>query len=122
MSRVLVVDDDRDIRDLIRFALVEAGHEVAVAEDGLAALEASRSFAPDLILLDMRMPRMDGWTFAQAYRARREPQAKLVVVTAARDAAATASAIAADAWLAKPFSLDELYAVVGERAAPAPAP
>ena len=66
--RVLVVDDDAGIRDLLDLALTNAGYAVALAEDGAAALAMVEAVAPDVILLDMRMPVLDGWAFAEAYR------------------------------------------------------
>jgi DNA-binding response OmpR family regulator len=61
MSKVLVVEDERDIRDLIGFTLRFAGFDVTVAEDGVQALEEVSREKPDLILLDVRMPRMSGY-------------------------------------------------------------
>ena len=87
------------------------------AEHGAAALQIVASTTPAVILLDMRMPVMDGWEFAQAYRERPGPRAPIIVFTAARDAAERASEIWADAHLAKPFSLDDLIELV-ERLAP----
>jgi CheY-like chemotaxis protein len=83
----------------------------------MEALEEAERWQPDLILLDMKMPNMDGWTFAKEYRRRPEPRAEIVVLTAARDASAWAAEIDADGVLAKPFELDALYEVV-ERHAP----
>ncbi len=58
--RVLVVDDDTDILDLLKYNLVKEGYEVKVAEDGIKAVDIAKSFHPDLILLDIMMPRQDG--------------------------------------------------------------
>jgi DNA-binding response OmpR family regulator len=110
--RVLVVDDDESIRQFIEMALRDDGYEVATAPDGAEALLMVRSFAPQLVLLDMRMPTMDGWNFAAAYRGQPEPRAPIIVVTAARDPAEYALEIEADAYLAKPFDLHELRALV----------
>ena len=63
VKRILVVDDDRLNVTLIRFALKEQRYEVATAEDGVLALEAVRAFKPDLIVLDIQMPRMSGFEF-----------------------------------------------------------
>lgn len=111
--RTLVVDDDRDIAELVRLALTDEGYDVVVATNGSAALEALLAAPFDLILLDMRMPVMDGWEFAQAYQATAEPRAPVIVVTAARDTAERAAEINADGFLAKPFSLEELFETVG---------
>ena len=111
--RVLVVDDDAAIRQFIQIALEGSGYEVATAEDGQEALAAVRAAPPRVILLDMRMPIMDGWAFTRAYRETPPPNAPIVVLTAARDAGEYASDVNADAFLAKPFNLRELLGLVG---------
>ena len=110
--RVLVVDDDAGIRDLLDLALTNAGYAVALAEDGAAALAMVEAVAPDVILLDMRMPVLDGWAFAEAYRRQPGQRAPIVVMTAGRDAPEHAAQIAATAYLAKPFDLADLLACV----------
>ncbi len=62
-KKVLIVDDDRLSVTLIRFALKEQMYEVATAEDGIQALDAVKAFRPDLIVLDVQMPRMSGFEF-----------------------------------------------------------
>jgi CheY-like chemotaxis protein len=110
--RVLVVDDDAGIRDLLELALADAGYAVTLAADGAAALAMVDAVAPDVILLDMRMPVLDGWAFAEAYRRRPGRRAPIVAMTAARDAPGGAAQIAATGYLAKPFDLAELLACV----------
>ncbi len=105
---VLVVDDDPDIRDLVQLGLEDEGLRVIKAPHGQAALEQLREGSVNLILLDMRMPIMDGWAFARAYREQVGPYVPIVVVTAARDAGARAAEIGAAGHLAKPFGLTEL--------------
>jgi CheY-like chemotaxis protein len=111
-ATVLVVDDDPDIRDLVQLGLEDQGYRVLSAPDGQAALELLGRSRIELILLDMRMPVMDGWTFARLYRQQADPRAPIVVVTAAQDAAQRAAEIAAEGHLAKPFGLAELRATV----------
>ena len=106
--RVLVVDDDAAIRQFIQMALEGCGYEVTTAEDGQEALASVRAAPPRVILLDMRMPVMDGWAFTRAYRETPPPHAPIVVLTAARDAGEYASDVDADAFLAKPFPPDSL--------------
>jgi len=84
---ILIVDDDPDIRSFVEQVLADEGYAVATAGDGLSALETATGRSPQLILLDMRMPGMDGWTFAETYRAQPGPHAPIVVMTAARNAA-----------------------------------
>ncbi len=109
---VLVVDDDAGIREFIDMVLSDEGYEVATASHGAAALEIIDRRPPSIILLDMRMPIMDGWAFARAYRQRPGPHAPIIVVTAARDVAERAAQIDAEGVLPKPFRLAELLSVV----------
>ncbi|MBI3965620.1 MAG: response regulator [Chloroflexi bacterium] len=113
---VLVVDDDPAIRDLVEAILLDEGHDVAIASNGIEALRLATLHRPALILLDMRMPVMDGWQFAQAYRSTPAPHAPVVCVTAAVDAPRWAAEIGADGTLGKPFSIDDLLRVVAEHA------
>jgi CheY-like chemotaxis protein len=110
--RDLVIDDDAGIRDLLDLALADAGYAVALAADGAAALAMVDAVAPDVILLDMRMPVLDGWAFAAAYRRRPGRHARIVVMTAARDAPGSAAQIAATGYLAKPFDRADLLTCV----------
>ena len=116
-GRVLVVDDDGGIREFVRTVLLEEGYDVAEATDGRDALERAKTMRPDVILLDMRMPVMNGWEFARMYRERPGPHAPIVIVTAALDVAKDARDIGADGFLAKPFQLDDLLDLVGRHVA-----
>ncbi len=110
--QVLVVEDDKGIRDLVAMALDEVGYEVVSAADGAAALDRLATLRPVLILLDMRMPVMDGWEFARAYAHRPGHHAPVIIMSAARDAASHAAEVKAEGYLAKPFNLEDLYACV----------
>jgi CheY-like chemotaxis protein len=112
MAHVLVVDDDEHIREFVALALSCEGHDVTTASNGAVALDHLQSSEPDVILLDMSMPIMDGWKFARVYRTLPRNGAALVVMTAARDAAACAREISADAHIDKPFDLDTLLNLV----------
>ena len=115
---VLVVDDDAAIRAVVVAVLRDEGYAVAQAADGAAALAATRAAPPRLILLDLRMPVMTGWEFARRYRALPGPHAPIVCVTAAVDAAALGAQLGAAAALGKPFTLDDLVAIVARHAGP----
>jgi DNA-binding response OmpR family regulator len=107
-ARVLVVEDDPDLASLEAEVLKLRGHQVDVASNGREALDAVERARPDLILLDMKMPVMNGREFADEYR-RREPfTPPIVVVTAADDAQRRAAEIGASGWIAKPFDPDAL--------------
>ena len=110
-GRVLVIDDDPRILSFVCQALELEGYEVQAAPDGAAALDLLWQFwdcQPDVILLDMRMPSVDGWRFVEAYRVLPVKQASIVVMTAAWRAEDWAAEVDADDVLAKPFDLDEL--------------
>jgi len=109
--RILVVDDEPDIRATVSAMLEIEGYDVAKAPNGVAALAAIDQRLPDIILLDMRMPILDGWGFAAELR-RRGHQTPIVVMTAARDAARWAGDIAAAAFVGKPFGYDDLINAV----------
>jgi len=114
--RVLLVEDDESIQQFVEMALSDEGYQVACAGDGADALAAIERHHPALILLDLRMPGMDGWCFAHAYRQAPGPKAPVVLLTAARDPAGQALALRADGFLAKPFELAELLDLVGRLA------
>jgi len=106
-KRVLVVDDDPDIRELLFTALEDEGFECVPAANGQEALAAMRTFHPDVIVLDLMMPVMDGWQFVKELRAREE-DIPLVLLSAARDLKVHAKTLAAAEVIEKPFDLSEL--------------
>jgi CheY-like chemotaxis protein len=108
----LVVEDDADLLGLMEMILAEGGYGVRTASDGRQALERVAEEMPGVILLDMRMPVMNGWEFAREFRARYGHAAPIVVVTAAENAKGRAAEIGAEAWLAKPFDLDDVILLV----------
>lgn len=110
---VLVVDDDPAILSAVADVLRLEGYRVETAANGQQALTLLEDTSPALVLLDMRMPVLDGWAFARAARERgHEPTT--IVMTAAQDAKSWAGEIGATGFLAKPFQIDELIAVVEE--------
>ena len=117
-ARVLVVDDDESIGEFVSMALADEGYDVVTALNGAAALELVELRRPDVILLDMRMPIMDGWEFARRYRQTTGPHAPIIVITAARDADDRAAQVESDGVLAKPFNLDDLLGLVDRYARP----
>lgn len=117
---VLVVEDDPDLSDLLAMILADAGYPVRRAHDGAEALARVAEAMPALVLLDMRMPVMNGWEFAREFRARHGRAAPIVVVTAAENARLRAEEIAADGWLEKPFELEDVLGAVARFAGPPP--
>jgi DNA-binding response OmpR family regulator len=114
-KRVLVVDDDRDIRDLVTFKLQQAGYEVRQAEDGLQALDAVREWAPDLVVLDVMMPGLSGIDVTRELRADPTTAATPVILLTAKAQEAdveTGFVTGADDYVVKPFSPRELVSRV----------
>jgi CheY-like chemotaxis protein len=109
---VLVVDDNADMVDVMALMLEDAGYSVRIASNGKEALDAVATRMPDLVLLDMLMPVMDGWQCARELRARYGRSVPIVIVTAAEHARASAAQIGADAVLSKPFEVSLLLKVV----------
>jgi DNA-binding response OmpR family regulator len=108
--RVLVVEDDDDIAQALQRSLRMEGYEVRTAADGEAALEESRAFAPDLVILDLGLPKLDGVEVARALRA--DDDVPILVLTA-RDAVESRVEgldAGADDYLVKPFERQELLA------------
>jgi two-component system OmpR family response regulator len=110
-ARLLVVDDEPNILELLATSLRFAGFEVTTASNGREALAASRSYRPDLVVLDVMMPDMDG--FAVVRRMRGEGSTAPVLFLTARDATedkVTGLTVGGDDYVTKPFSLEEIVA------------
>lgn len=113
---ILVVDDDPYIRATVLAILEEAGYTVDTAENALEAAHAIARTPPKIVLLDIRMPGLDGPQLARDLRAR-NVQSKILVMTAARNAQRYARELQAEGYIEKPFEIDELQAAV-ERLCP----
>lgn len=110
-DRVLIVDDEPAVRDALKRSLAFEGYDTEVAVDGLDALGKAETYAPDLIVLDIQMPRMDGLTAARRIRA--GGSTVPILMLTARDTVGdrvTGLDAGADDYLVKPFELDELFA------------
>ena len=113
--RVLVVDDEPQVVWVLRFGLESEGYDVATARNGVEALEQVSTHHPELMVLDVMMPKMDGWTvlreLAKLPDADR-PRVVMVTALASVDDRAKATALGADAYMPKPFDVDELLQVI----------
>jgi two-component system OmpR family response regulator len=109
--RVLVVEDDDDLRTLIGAALAAAGYAAVEAADGEAALAACAERDPDVVVLDLNMPRLGGEAFAEAYR-RGPGRAKIIVLSGAVSAGEISGRMQAAMFLSKPFELERLLGAV----------
>ena len=116
--RVLVVDDDEQLRYVLRETMTEDGYEVEAASNGREALTIIERWQPDLIVLDLMMPVMDGETFRQEQRRLGlVERAPVIVLSAAREMLSIAERVGAAASVPKPFDLDDLLATVSRLAA-----
>ncbi|MER7666048.1 MULTISPECIES: response regulator transcription factor [unclassified Streptomyces] len=110
-ERILIVDDEPAVREALQRSLAFEGYGTEVAVDGIDALEKAEAYAPDLIVLDVQMPRMDGLTAARRVRA--SGSTVPILMLTARDTVGdrvTGLDAGADDYLVKPFELDELFA------------
>ncbi len=112
---VLVVDDESDIRQAVAEVLAYEGYEVVAACDGAEALDKARAYHPEVVLLDLMMPRMDGWEFRRAQKHDPEVSRIPVVVLSALGP----DGLDAEGYVGKPFDMDELLKAV-RRYAPHP--
>ena len=109
---VLIVEDDRNIAELLQMYLEKEGYAVTIASDGGKGLEKFRAIKPDLVLLDVMMPVMDGWAVCKAIRA--DSQVPIIMLTAKgeTDDKVTGLKAGADDYVTKPFEMKELLARV----------
>jgi CheY-like chemotaxis protein len=117
-KKVLVIEDEPYLCDLIADVLEAEGHQPAKAANGLDALSRVAERKPQLILLDLMMPVMDGWEFMAALRANPAwRDIPIVIITAVYDIARTQQESGASAVISKPFDIDQLVDVVNSCAA-----
>jgi CheY-like chemotaxis protein len=110
--RILLIEDDEDSREALRDLLELEGYEVETAGDGLEGLEAFAAQEPCLVLLDLMMPKMDGWEFLEALR-EYPPSEAPVVILSAFGGDRSDRRIADRPFLAKPVDIEELLGTVG---------
>jgi DNA-binding response OmpR family regulator len=111
MAKILIADDERDIRDLIAFTLQFAGHEVIVTTNGEEAWHTAQTALPDLILLDVRMPRMTGYEACTQIKADEKTRHIPVIFLSAKGQDAevqTGFDAGASEYILKPFAPDQL--------------
>lgn len=117
MAHILVAEDERDIRELINFTLVFAGHEVTQAANGAEALELAPQVKPDLIMMDVRMPRMTGYEACRQMKQIPEIKDIPVIFLSAKgqdEEVQTGLEVGAAAYILKPFAPEELTRRVSE--------
>ena len=114
-TSVLVVDDEPQVVWMLQFSLEAEGFQTFAARDGRTALDELRQRRPQLMLLDIMMPVMDGWSVLQEIRDLPEGERPRVVVVSARASLrdrAKAAELGAEAFVAKPFNVDDLLGVL----------
>jgi CheY-like chemotaxis protein len=112
--RVLIVDDDPDTRDLVGSALADAGYDTRTVANGGQALVESDRWHPNVIVLDLMMPGMDGRAFIEAYRHFPERSARIIALSGLPRASQLARELGCDIGLSKPFDLQELVQAVAQ--------
>jgi len=116
-KKVLIVDDEANIVAALEFLLRRGGYEVMAAQNGEEALRRVESFAPDLVLLDVMMPRISGYEVCRRMRERADWKHIKIIMVSAKGREAEVSkgvSLGADLYVTKPFSSTELVAKVGE--------
>ena len=111
MARILIAEDERDIRDLITFTLRFAGHEVIATSNGEEAFQTAIKEIPDLILLDVRMPRMNGYEACANIKANQATENIPIIFLSAKgqeNEVKTGIEAGAEEYILKPFSPDQL--------------
>jgi DNA-binding response OmpR family regulator len=121
-TSVLVVDDEPQVVAMLEFSLGSEGYRTFSARDGRAAMDELRQHHPQLMLLDIMMPVMDGWSVLEQLQSVPQEERPRVVVVSARSSLrdrAKAAELGADAFVAKPFNVDDLLGIIRklERAA-----
>lgn len=122
---ILIADDEPNIVISLEYLLEQAGYRVLVARDGLEALEAVERERPDLVLLDVMLPRLSGFDVCQKVRENAALQHVRVMMLTAKGREVEMSkglALGADAYVTKPFSTKELLAQIGEQLGAPPGP
>jgi two-component system chemotaxis response regulator CheY len=114
-ARILVVDDDENILNLLRIHLSSAGYEVEIAGDAIEAGYKILKSAPDLIITDVNMPHMDGFEFVAALKADRGlPNIPVIFLTSVEDGDSRGKELGAVGYITKPVRADRLLSVVAQ--------
>jgi DNA-binding response OmpR family regulator len=113
-KRILLVDDDAEIIDAMRYALESKGYQILVARDGNQGLAMAEADPPNLVILDMMMPKRSGFLVLEKLRRTRESVTKVIMITANEGSRhkAYAEMLGVDEYLRKPFAMDKLIDAV----------
>jgi CheY-like chemotaxis protein len=117
MANILIAEDERDIRELIQFTLSFAGHKVTTAANGAEAVELAPKIKPDLIMMDVRMPKMTGYEACKQIKMNDELKHIPVVFLSAKgqdEEIQSGISAGAAAYITKPFAPDELQRKIAD--------
>jgi DNA-binding response OmpR family regulator len=120
-GRVLIVEDEADLAWVEQFNLESEGYEVHVAPEGRSAIEALKDFAPEVMVLDVMLPHVDGWTVLERMRelpADRQPKVIMVSAVAGVHDRVRAEELGVASFLPKPFDIDDLVRAVHQALTP----
>jgi DNA-binding response OmpR family regulator len=121
-GRVLIVEDEADLAWVEQFNLETEGYEVKVAPEGLTAVEQLKTFSPDVVVLDVMLPHLDGWAILERTRElppEQRPEVIMVSAVAGVADRARGETLGVNRFLAKPFDMDDFLSAVGEAIASA---
>ena len=120
-AKILIVDDDAEIIDSVRYALEGEGHEVVVARDGNQGLALAERESPDLIILDMMMPKRSGFLVLEKLRRMSEAMVPVIMITGNEGSRhkAYAELLGVSDYIRKPFQMEKLIRAVGDKLASA---
>jgi len=110
VSKVLVVEDDRTMLDVLKYNLTKEGHDVITASDGIEALDAARDKKPDLIVLDVMLPKLDGFEVCRILRREMTVPILMLTAKASETDKVVGLELGADDYMTKPFSMREFLA------------
>lgn len=110
MAKILIADDDRNICELLRLYLVKEGYEICIANDGESAVQMYEREKPDLLLLDVMMPRMDGWEVCRKVRAAGNTPVIMLTAKGETFDKVLGLELGADDYMVKPFDTKEVVA------------
>ncbi len=114
-GRILVVDDEEDLGRILKFALMAAGHEVLLATDGAEGLRMAREDSPDLVLLDLMLPKIDGYKVCRMLKFDERYKQIPIVILSARTQEVDkqmARETGADLFITKPYNLNEILSTI----------
>lgn len=117
MKEILVVDDEKEMQEFLSEVLMAEGFQVTLAADGQEALEIVRKRKPDLVLLDIKMPKLDGWATLQLIKSNHETKFIPVIMLTAMNEVIdrmTSFYLKADGYVNKPFTNEELIRIINE--------